>query len=67
MCHSLVLPQLVSCLRPDQEPGPDTENRLKGALFIIFGEKHLFSHSWEAASTLWPALVTAQHSDKQSE
>ena len=31
VCHSLVLPQLVSCLRPDQEaePGPDIENRLE--------------------------------------
>ena len=39
---------------------------LKGALYLINSEKHMFFYSWEAASQVWPALVTAMHSDKQS-
>lgn len=70
VCHPLVLPQLVACLTNTQHHHQDSEeveSRLKGALYIIYAEKHLFFYSWEAASMLWPALVTAQQSDKQSE
>ena len=66
----LVLPRLVACLTNTQHHHQDSEeveSRLKGALYIIYAEKHLFFYSWEAASMLWPALVTAQQSDKQSE
>ena len=69
-CHPLLLPSIVRCLGPDTADSDDSreerENRLKGALYLINSEKQMFFYSWEAASQLWPALVTAQHSDKQS-
>ena len=49
-----------------EEAGEEVESRLKGALYIIYSEKHMFFYSWESVSKLWPALVTAQQSDKQS-
>ena len=73
--HNLVLPYLVECLAQEeegqgdaskQEDREEAESRLKGALYIIYSEKHMFFYSWEAVSKLWPALVTAQQSDKQS-
>ena len=65
-CHGLVVPYLVQCLQNNnKEDTEENESRLKGALYIIYSEKHMF-FSWETASTLWPALVTAQQSDKQS-
>ena len=76
--HKQVLPYLVECLGQDvnaikagdtsmeQEAKEEAESRLKGALYIIYSEKHMFFYSWEAVSKLWPALVTAQQSDKQS-
>jgi proteasome activator subunit 4 len=60
-CHPLVIPQLVSCLKEGA-----ADDVLKGALYMINSEKHMFFYSWEAASQIWPALVTATHSDKQS-
>ena len=64
--HSLVVPYLVKCLQDnDNLDIEEKESKLKGALYIIYSEKHMF-YSWETANTLWPALVTAQHSDKQS-
>jgi proteasome activator subunit 4 len=62
-CHSIVIRLLVQCLANSPTTTDDT---LKGALYIINSEKHMFFYSWEAASLIWPALVTAQHSDKQS-
>jgi hypothetical protein len=38
----------------------------KAALYIVNSEKLMFFYSWEAAAQLWPALASAQHSDKQS-
>ena len=70
--HPMILPQLLDCLRSQGHTGDDsfdieeTESRLKGALYLIYSEKHMFFYSWESASQLWPALVTAQQSDKQS-
>ena len=77
--HKLVLPYLVECLGQDvseikagdssveaEEAREEVESRLKGALYIIYSEKHMFFYSWESVSKLWPALVTAQQSDKQS-
>lgn len=60
-CHSLVLPLLVQCLKEGA-----ADDVMKGALYLVNSEKHMFFYSWEAASLVWPALVTAQHSDKQS-
>jgi len=62
-CHPIVLPLLVGCLANSPST---TDETLKGALYLINSEKHMFFYSWEAASSIWPALVTAQHSDKQS-
>ena len=64
--HNLVVPYLVQCLQnTNNTDTEEAESRLKGALYIIYSEKHMF-FSWETANTLWPALVSAQHSDKQS-
>ena len=60
-CHSLVLPLILQCLKEGV-----ADDVLKGALYLINSEKHMFFYSWEAASQVWPALVTAMHSDKQS-
>ena len=60
-CHAILLPLLVQCLKE----GVD-QDILKGALYIVNSEKHMFFYSWEAAAQLWPALVTATHSDKQT-
>jgi len=60
-CHAILLPLLVQCLKE----GVD-QDVLKGALYIVNSEKHMFFYSWEAAALLWPALVTATHSDKQT-
>jgi len=62
-CHNIVLPLLLQCLANSPST---TDETLKGALYLINSEKHMFFYSWEAASLIWPALVTAQHSDKQS-
>ena len=60
-CHALVIPLLVQCLKEGRQ-----DDELKGALYMINSEKHMFFYSWEAAASIWPALVTAMHSDKQS-
>lgn len=62
-CHNIVIPLLVQCLANSPTT---TDEIMKGALYLINSEKHMFFYSWEAASLIWPALVTAQHSDKQS-
>jgi len=61
--HSKVIPLIVQCLANSPTT---TDEILKGALYLINSEKHMFFYSWESASKIWPALVTAQHSDKQS-
>jgi len=62
-CHSLLLPSIVEWLADT----PSTSDEvIKGALYLVNSEKHMFYYNWGAASQLWPALVTAQHSDKQS-
>ena len=73
--HPMILPQILECLKQDEDRGRDgdtsldieeVESKLKGALYLIYSEKHMFFYSWETASQLWPALVTCQQSDKQS-
>lgn len=78
-CHKLIIPHLVECLRQqplddsleavqleDDVDNEDVVARLKGALYLIYSEKHMFFYSWESAAELWPALVSAQYCDKQS-
>ena len=60
-CHPMILPRLLSCL---QDSPSVSHEMMKGALYVLNSEKHMFFYSWEAASKLWPALVNAQHSDK---
>jgi len=62
-CHPMILPRLLSCL---QDSPSVSHEMMKGALYVLNSEKHMFFYSWEAASKLWPALVNAQHSDKSS-
>ena len=52
---------LEKCLKPEI-----SHQRFKGALYILSMEKFGFFYSWKYASILMPALVEAQHSDKQS-
>ena len=60
-CHNLVLPLILPCLK---EGVPDEV--LKGALYLINNENHMFFYSWETTSKVWPSLVMAMHCDKQS-
>jgi hypothetical protein len=62
--HGLLLPKLVKCL--EHAPGVVSDEMFKAALYIVNSEKYMFFYSWETAAQLWPALVSAQHSDKQS-
>jgi len=62
-CHHLIVPRLLTCLK--ESPNVSHE-MMKGALYVLNSEKHMFFYSWEAASKLWPALVNATHNDKNS-
>ena len=62
--HGLLVPKLVKCL--EHAPGIISDEMFKAALYIVNSEKYMFFYSWEAAAQLWPPLVSAQHSDKQS-
>ena len=59
--HALLIPMLVDCLKPGVP-----HQQFKGALYILSMEKYGFFYSWKYANMLIPALVEAQHSDKQS-
>ena len=42
---------------------------MSGTLFVLLGTKVkclLVRHDWEALQHLWPALLSAQHSEKPS-
>jgi len=43
-----------------------THEQFKGALYIILQNQLLVKHNWTLQCKLWPALVTAQHSEKPS-
>jgi len=62
-CHKLILPKLLRCLQKSPQV---TEDMLKGTLYLVNSEKFMFFYSWESAAKLWPALINAMHSDKQS-
>lgn len=57
----MVIPRLIECLQPSA-----AHEQFKGALYIISNERYSFFYDWGKASQLWPALVMAQHSDKES-
>ena len=59
--HKTVLPMLEQCLKPDVP-----HHQFKGALHVISMEKYGFFYNWKNANILMPALVKAQHSDKES-
>lgn len=61
--HSLIVPKIVECLQ--DSPGI-SHQQLKGALYLICGEKYGFFYNWDNANKILPALVRAQHSDKPS-
>ena len=52
---------LEQCLKPGVP-----HHQFKGALHIISMEKYGFFYNWQNANILMPALVQAQHSDKES-
>ncbi len=62
--HELILPMIAQCLKADNPSV--SHQQFKGALFILSMEKTGFCYSWKNAALLFPALVQAQHSDKQS-
>ena len=43
-----------------------SHEEFKGALYIILQNQLLVKHNWTLQCELWPALVTAQHSEKPS-
>jgi len=56
---SQVIPYLSSTTTVSHE-------QFKGALYIILQNQLLVKHNWSLQCELWPALVTAQHSEKPS-
>jgi len=56
---SQVIPYLSSSTTVSHE-------QFKGALYIILQNQLLVKHNWSLQVSLWPALVTAQHSEKPS-
>ncbi len=58
-----MLPLLLRCL----EDSPSVSHQtFKGALYVLTGEPRCFVYSWSDAASLFPAVVRAQHSDKES-
>jgi len=58
--------KILSLLENSLKPGV-SHHEFKGALYILANKDflHIF-HSWKNVSTLYPALVQAQHSDKET-
>ena len=57
--QEILIPLLVKSLQPGV-----SHQEFKGALYII--TQKCFFDSWKNTSILFPALVKAQHSDKES-
>ena len=57
--QEILIPLLVRSLKPGV-----SHQEFKGALYII--TQKCFFDSWKNTSILFPALVKAQHSDKES-
>ncbi len=53
----------IECLKSDKEISHQT---FKGALHILTGEPRCFIYSWCDALKVLPAVIRAQHSDKES-
>ena len=58
--------KILSLLENSLKPGVP-HHEFKGALYILANKDFLHVyHSWKNVSTLYPALVQAQHSDKET-
>ena len=58
--------KILSLLENSLKPGV-SHHEFKGALYILSNKDFLrLFHSWKNVSTLYPALVQAQHSDKET-
>ena len=58
--------KILSLLEKSLKPGV-SHHEFKGALYILSNKEFLcLFHSWKNVSTLYPALVQAQHSDKET-
>ena len=58
--------KIVLLLEKSLKPGV-SHHEFKGALYILSNKEFLrLFHSWKNVSTLYPALVQAQHSDKET-
>ena len=57
---------ILALLEKSLKPGV-SHHEFKGALYILSNTEFLrLFHSWKNVSTLYPALVQAQHSDKET-
>ncbi len=61
--QDVVVPKIAACLRDSPE---NSHQKFKGALYMMCLETYGFFYSWKYANILMPAIVEAQHSDKQS-
>jgi len=58
---------ILSQVIPYLSPTPNVSHeQFKGALYVILQNQLLVKHNWTLQCELWPALVTAQHSEKPS-
>ena len=53
----------MECFKEDPKI---SHQRFKGALYLMSAESRYFLYSWKDLVVLGPALVRAQHSDKES-
>ena len=61
--YKCLIPKLVKYLQSDEEV---THQMFKGALYLIDNETSCFIKDWEDMLQLAPAVIKAQHSDKDS-
>ncbi len=61
--RDLVLPKILRCL---ENTSSVSHQAFKGALYVLTGEARCFVYSWSDAAVVFPAVIRAQHSDKES-
>ena len=61
--YNAILEQVLPLIQANPEV---VHEQMKGALYIILQNQLLVKHSWTLQARLWPALVTAPHSEKPS-